>query len=61
MQSGVLRAEAFQESFRGAQETLVHEPVHEMKSTRANPAAERMNPAYRISYCRTYAELQVYS
>jgi len=41
--------------------TLVHEPVHKIKSTRANTAAERMNPAHRIVSCLRRAELKVYS
>jgi len=49
------------EAFRGFGEARVHELVHEIKSTRARSAAERMNPARRIASCHTCAELQVYS
>jgi hypothetical protein len=49
------------EAFRGFGEALVHEPVHEIKSTRASAAAKRMNPARTIASCHTCAELQVYS
>jgi hypothetical protein len=45
------------EAFRGFGEAR----VHEIKSTRARSAAERMNPARRIASCHTCAELQVYS
>jgi len=50
------------EAFRGwFGEARVHELAHEIKSTRASAAAERMNPARRIASCHTCAELQVYS
>ena len=49
------------EAFRRFGEALVHEPVHEIKSTRASAAAKRMNPARTIASCHTCAELQVYS